>query len=294
MLQVRGLSDRSRHPEIRETGHSAGPMGTSLLLGERVRLFLKNNTFLGSLSDAALDALIRRGHIKKYLPGDFLCRRQERGDTLMVIITGWVKITNSNMDGKEVVLNFLGTGDINGELAVLDGKVRTADAIALEDTEVFLVYARDLLPMLTAHPQALLEIIQILCKKFRAASAIIEDNSLDMRRRLARGLLRLALQHGRTSKEGIRVNLMVSQSELGGYLGLSRENVNRLLGQLRDANVIRSDGAQITVTDELALCEIAEAASTTWSRRAFTSVTETPRDMGARRASCALTRAALS
>jgi len=248
------ISDRPGDPD---TERSAKPNGTGSPVGERVRQLLKNGTFLGHLSDAALDTLVHRGHIKKYSAGNFLCRRQEPGETLMVIITGWVKITTNNVDGKEIVLNILGTGDTNGEMAVLDGKVRSADAIALVDTEVFLVHARDLLPMLTAHPQALLEIIQSLCEKLRVASAIIEDNSLDMRRRLARGLMRLAQQHGRTCKEGIRVKLMMSQSELGGYLGLSRENVSRQLGHLRDANVIRKDGAQIIVTDEFALCDIA-------------------------------------
>jgi len=139
--------------------------------------------------------------------------------------------------------------------------VRAADVIALQDAEVFTVYGRDLLPLLTQHPQALLELVQILCEKLRAASAAIEDNSLDMRRRLARGLLRLTLQHGRTIKNGIRVNLTVSQSELGAYLGLSRENVNRQLAQLRDAKLIRNDGAQIIVTDEVGLARIADMAA---------------------------------
>jgi CRP/FNR family transcriptional regulator, cyclic AMP receptor protein len=254
---VCGISDRAQPPRNCEKAHSAKVMGTD----ERVRLFLKNNTFLGSLPDAALDALIRRGHVKKYSAGDVICRRQQHGDTLMVILTGWIKITNSNVDGKEIVLNFLGAGDTSGEIAVLDGRGRTADATALEESEVFVVYARDVLPTLTAHPRALLEIVHLLCEKLRVASAIIEDNSLDMRRRIARGLMRLALQHGRVSQEGIRVSLAVSQSELGGYLGLSRENVNRQLGRLRDANVIRNDGAQIIVTDQFALCEIAESAS---------------------------------
>ena len=257
MLRVQGNSDRPHHLAIEEAGHWARPMRAGSRIGERVRQFLKNQSFLGSLSDAALDTVVRRGHIKTYSAGDFICRREEHGDTLMVIISGRVKITNSNRDGKEVVLNFLGPGDISGEIAVFDGKRRTADAIALESTEAFLIYGRDLLPVLKAHPQALVEIIQGLCERLRVASAIIEDNSLDMRRRIARGLLRLALQHGRTSKEGVRVNLAASQSELGAYLSLSRENVSRQFAQLRNANVIRNEGQEIIVTDELALCEIA-------------------------------------
>ncbi len=230
-------------------------------LADRVGPFLKNSTFLGGLPDDALDALVRRGHIKKYAKGDVVCRRNEPGDSLMLVLAGRLKITNVNADGREVVLNFLGAGDINGEIAVLDGRERTANAIAIEDTEAFVVYSRDLLPIITAHPQVMLEIAQILCEKLRAASAIIEDNTLEMRARVAKGLLRLAQQLGRTSKDGIRLDLGVSQTELGNYLSLSRANVSRQLGQLKDAKVLRIQGAQIVIVDEKGLSEIAEAAS---------------------------------
>jgi CRP-like cAMP-binding protein len=236
-------------------------MATSSSLAERVRPFLRNNTFLGGLPDPALDTLIRRGHVKTYARGDVVCRRHDPGDSLMLVLAGRLKITNINVDGKEVVLNFLGAGDLNGEIAVLDGKERTANAIAIEDTEAFVIHARDLLPIITAHPQVMLEIARILCEKLRAASAIIEDNTLEMRGRVAKGLLRLAEQLGRTSKEGIRLDLVVSQSELGSYLGLSRANVSRQLGQLKDVRVLKIKGTQIVITDEKGLAEIAETAT---------------------------------
>jgi|SRR5262245_7253058 len=267
MLQVQENLNRFCRTEVGGPKRLAGPVGRGRLPSDRVRIFLKNQTFLGSLSDAALDTLLRRGHTKKYSAGNVVCRRQEPGHTLMLIVSGLIKITNSNADGKEIVLNFLGSGDTYGEMAVFDGHTRTADVIAVEDAEVFTVHGRDLLPLLSANPQTLLEIVQVLCEKLRAASATIEDNSLDMRRRLARGLLRLALQHGQTIKDGIRVNLTLSQSELAAYLGLSRENLNRQLGQLKEANVIRKEGAQIVVTDELALSEIAEECPVTISKR---------------------------
>jgi CRP-like cAMP-binding protein len=260
MTQVQDLSNRPGDSILRKPAQSILASASGASSAEQLRLFLKQNTFLASLGDAALSTLTRRGHLRRYAAGDVIFRRQDRGDTLMIIVTGLIKITNCNADGKEIVLNFLGSGDTYGEMAVFNGQVRTADAIALQKTEVFSIYARDLLPLLTANPHALLEMLQLLCEKLRAASAAIEDNSLDMRRRVARGLLRLALQHGRTSKKEIRVNLAVSQSELGAYLGLSRENVNRQLAQLRDAGVIRTDGAQIVVTDGVALAEIAEVS----------------------------------
>jgi CRP/FNR family transcriptional regulator, cyclic AMP receptor protein len=165
---------------------------------------------------------------------------------------------SNSVDGKKIVLNFLGPGDTTGEIAVLDGKQRTADVIALEKSEVFLVYSRDLPPLLIAHPQALLEVVQVLCEKHRAASAIIDDK-----------FARCATPHGERSIAA-RVATWRNQqrrcacraegvtSELGGYLGLSRENVNRQLSQLRLANVLRNAGTHFIVTDEAALCEIAE------------------------------------
>ena len=229
---------------------------------ERLLVFLKSNTFFGALSDAALDALIRKGHIKKFSRGDTIFRRGDPGDFLVVIVSGQIEISNITADAKEVVLNFLDSGDINGEVAVLDGNARSANVTALEDLEVFLIYGRDLMPVLLAHPQAMLEIMQILCQRLRATSAIIEDGTLAMRGRTAKGLLRLAHQHGRTSKDGIRIHPILSQDDLGKYLDISRENVSRQLGHLKDANVIRIEGSQVVITNETGLAAIAESAST--------------------------------
>src|SRR5204863_950730 len=164
---------------------------------ERLLSFLKSHTLFGGFPDAALDGLIRRGHIRKLSRGEVLFRRGDPGDNVMVIVSGRIKIANINADAKEVILNFLEPGDINGEIAVLDGNERSAGAIALEDSEVLAIYGRDLMPILTAHPQAMREIMLILCQRLRALSAVVEDSTLAMRGRVAKGLLRLAEQHGR-------------------------------------------------------------------------------------------------
>jgi CRP-like cAMP-binding protein len=176
----------------------------------------------------------------------------------MVITSGRIKIANVSPEGREVILNFLRAGDVSGEIAVLDEGDRTADAIALEPTEALVISSRDLLPILKAHPEALLAITRLLCEKLRAASAIVEDNTLEMRSRAAKGLLRLAQRHGKAGDDGILVDLVLSQQDLGNYLGISRENVSRQLRQLRFANVIRADEGHIIITDKSGLSEIAE------------------------------------
>ena len=223
---------------------------------DSVRPFLTRNTFLGRLPDVVLDTLVRKGQVRRCEKGDLIYRRGDPGDSLMVVISGRVKLANTNVGGKEVALDFLGVGDIFGETSALDGKERAIDAIALEASDIFVVYTRDLLPTLLEHPPALLEIIRELCERARAGAAIIEDNTLKMRARLARGLLRLARRRGRRSADGTTLLLTISQEELGNHLGLSRGNVNRQLGQLKLANLIRIDGTEISIIDEQGLEDI--------------------------------------
>ena len=226
---------------------------------EQARTALKGASFLGGLPTNLLDQLAQRARVTRYARGVTIYRRGDAGDTMMVIMSGRVKITNVTAEAKEVILNFLGRGDVNGEIAVLDGRERTANAVALEDTEALVLYRRDLLPLLMADPQSMLEVITILCDKIRTTSALVEDNSLQMQGRTASGLHRLADQHGRKTPSGVMIDLKLSQRDLGSYLGLSRENVSRQLKDLREAGLIKIEDQTLIIPDLDALRERAES-----------------------------------
>jgi len=217
---------------------------------DRARDALKALTFLGGLPESMIDQLAARAHFKRYKKGETIVTRGHDGDSLMILLTGRAKISNITSDAREIILNFLGKGDVIGEIAILDGAPRTADAFAIDDTEALVLYRRDLLPALLGNPDTMLELIKILCEKLRAASAVVEENSLPMAARAAAGLLRLADQHGRVVKDGrTLIDLKLSQRDLGSYLGLSRENVSRQLGLFRDIGILRIDGSEIVILD---------------------------------------------
>jgi CRP/FNR family transcriptional regulator, cyclic AMP receptor protein len=241
MLQLEAAMTSGRHP------------------AEEVLAFLKGSTFLGLLSDTALQTLVRAGRARKFAQDEVISRRGDQGDSVLVILSGALKIKNTTPDGRDVGLNFLGVGDVAGEIAVLDGRERTADIVALGETEVFVIQRRDVLPTLLSHPQAMLAIVEVLCDKLRTATAMIEDNTHDMLGRVARGLLRLAQQHGRRRKDRTRINLKLSQSEFGTYVGLSRANVSRQLSELKSRGAIEIDSAYIVILDEKLLVEAADA-----------------------------------
>lgn len=224
---------------------------------ERSRAILKSGSILARVPDDVLGECLKRARMTRFAKGEAIYRRGEPGDSFMIVLSGRIKISNISGDAREVILNFLGEGDLNGELAALDGKGRSADATALEPTEVAILYRRDILPILERQPQALLSVIAVLCEKLRMTSAMVEHGLLQMSGKAAGGLLRLASLHGRETDEGTVIDFKLSQRDLGGYFGLSRENTSRELGRLRDEGLIRIDGSRIVIVDAEALRDLA-------------------------------------
>ncbi len=220
---------------------------------------LKGGSVLAGLPDDALDSIVKKGRSTRFGKGAAIYQRGDPGDSLMIILSGRVKITNVTADGREIALNFLGPGDLNGELAALDGKPRSANASALEATEALVIWRRDLLPVLEAHPKAMLEIIAALAAKVRILSAALEQSGLQMAAKAAGALLRLAELHGKPTPDGILIDIKLSQRDLGNYAGLSRENMNRQLSALRDEGLIRMDGAVLAILDMAGLELAADA-----------------------------------
>jgi CRP/FNR family cyclic AMP-dependent transcriptional regulator len=229
------------------------------MTNEEVKASLRDNTFLGGLPEEVFNVIYAHGRLVRYAKGEILFHRGDEGSGMMLILTGSVKISNTAIDGREAVLNFLGPGDVNGEITVLDGLERTATATVLEPTEAFTIFRRDLMPALLANPNSMLEIIEGLCGKLRVTSALIEDGLKDMPGRTARGLLRLAEHHGRNTKDGVVINLRLSQRDLGGYMGLSRENTSRQLTALRQRGIIAIEGATVVIRDRAGLEGAADA-----------------------------------
>jgi CRP-like cAMP-binding protein len=228
-------------------------MGSCLHYHARIRPLLKKHAVLGGLPDRVLDGLLHKGQLKRYAKGEAVYQRGDTGDSLMLLVGGSIKLAIVSLHAKEIVLHFVTPGEMLGEIGALDSGGRASNAVALEPSEVFSMRMRDLLPALTAHPQCLVEIVRSLCGKLRVGALLFEDRTLRMRGRVARGLLRLARHLGRRRKDGIHLELTVSQEELGNYLGLARANVSRQLGELKRAGVITIDGTRIVITDDRGL-----------------------------------------
>lgn len=187
------------------------------------KLLLKCALF-SVLGEAQRDELASRAHARRFAAGQPICRLGDRGDSMMAVAVGVVRISLPSSKGKEIILVDLPPGELLGEIALLDGKPRSANATALTNCELMILERRDVLPFLKRNPDACLKLMEILCERIRRSDERMHDIAfLDLPVRLAKTLLHCARQGDGTMK------LCLSQNELAEMAGGTRENVNRCL-----------------------------------------------------------------
>ena len=225
----------------------------------RAKELLKSKSVLARCPDSVLDDIVRRGSVVRHARGETVFSQAAPGDSLIVLLAGSLKIANVTTDAREVVLGFAKPGAIIGEIAVLDGSPRSADVIALEATEAFVIYRRDLMPILRSNPDATFGLVEGLCAMVRAANARVESQGMQTGARCAACLVNLAQQHGRSAADdSVVIDLKITQKDLGNYLGLTRETVSRTLSEFKDAGLVEMKGNSIVILDLDGLRDIAD------------------------------------
>lgn len=180
--------------------------------------------------------------------GQIIFAQGDPGASLYVVESGQVKVVVTSADGKELVLNTFGPGDLFGELALLDGEPRSADAVAQEDCQLFVLRRDDFAQFLEEHPRAAVGLLAVLSRKLRHTTQQVQDVAfLDVPARLARALLELADTRGTACDGGSALAFRVTQAELAGLIGATRESANKWLGFFEAQGFIRCRRGQVTV-----------------------------------------------
>jgi CRP-like cAMP-binding protein len=192
---------------------------------------------------ATLSGSLRR---RRFTRGKVIFVRGDPGDGLYVLESGRVKIVLTSPDGKEIVLAILGPTDFFGDLALLDGEPRSADAVATEAGELLLLQRHDFLRFLEAHPPIAVQLLAILSRRLRRNTQIIQDAAfLDVSGRLARTLLDLAA--GSTGQPPLVISTRLTQTDLAGMIGATRESVNKWLREYERQGLLRFERGTITL-----------------------------------------------
>ncbi len=230
------------------------------------REFLARHDLLGHLTPEELDRLLAPARIERFDEGRVLFRKGDPGDKLYVVLAGRISIGTTSEDGKEVVFNVLGRGEVFGEIALLDGKARTADATAMAECHLLVLERKDFMPFLESHPDVAARLIAVLCERVRWVSQSYEDVLfMDLPARLAKRLLILAETHGEPVEDtaggtAIRIEFPLSQQELAKMAGVSRQAVNKLLQRWQSQGLIAIEHQHLTILDAARLRRAVEPA----------------------------------
>ena len=212
---------------------------------------LAANPFFASLGAEAVAAIAALCVTRRLSAGQTLFERGDPGDALYAIRRGQIRIATGTDEGRRRTLNLLGSGDVFGEVALFDGRPRTATAVASEATDLFVVWRRDLLALMARQPGVAVQVIELLCARIRWMSAETEEAAfLSLECRLARRLRNLAADYGD--------EITISQEELAVFVGATRESVNRHLQVWKQAGYLALGRGRIRLLDGPGLARAGE------------------------------------
>src|ERR1700749_4039212 len=211
---------------------------------------LKMNPMFSDLGTDELQRISSLCHTQHLATGEVLFQKGDPGDALFGVRRGQVRIETGASDGSRLTLNFMGAGDLFGEVAVLDGQSRTADATAGEASELFVLRREDFLAFLEREPRVAIKLMMLLCRRIRWQSERMEESVLQpLPVRLARRLCALAADFGS--------EVHISQEQLGIFVGAARESVNRQLQAWRKDGILDLQRGRIMLQNLTRLAAIA-------------------------------------
>lgn len=210
--------------------------------------------FLGAIDSDQANQLRERAVVRRFRKGQTLFHQGGSSDRVVVLLSGRVKVSTIAGDGKEIVLAFRGPGDLLGELSAIDGKPRSATVEAIEPVEALAIAAADFRSFLIANPDISLLLLRMLSRRLRDADRKrVEFGAYDTVGRVSARLVELAERYGEPAARGLRIGLPLSQEELAGWTGSSREAVSKALQTLRKVGWVVTERRRITVLDLEAL-----------------------------------------
>ncbi len=214
----------------------------ALTAGEKQRLF-EGHALFGILDPGDVDALLARARFEHYPAGQLIFARGSPGRSMMAVLRGSIRISTTSINGRD-------------EIALFDGGERTADAIAINDCDLLVVDQRDFIPFLKSRGDLCIAFLRLLSQRLRHTDELVEAAMFEpLESRLAKTLVRLASEAGSGNGAEPPLQLRVSQQELAGMIGASREKVNKQLRVWQRAGLLELAKRRVVIRDIGALQE---------------------------------------
>lgn len=224
---------------------------------QTVERFLHDSPVLGAASAETRMRMTQVAGVRRLKSRQILFQHGDQADALYLILKGRLSICLQTLDGRQLALNLVSAGSILGEIAVLDGGIRSASAIALDDCEVGVIQRPDFLQAVRSDAALSESLIKRLCAELRRVSERVADAGfLDVQAGLAQRLLESLRTEGANGGQSVAA---LSQEDLAQSMGVSRVTANKYLNLWRRRGWVALSRSRITVLDSAPLLELIEA-----------------------------------
>lgn len=209
---------------------------------------LRSVPLFSDLEQEELERFSRVAVPRSFPAGTRVFHEGDRSDACYIVRSGHFRVTREHSDGRAITLATLGPGDIFGELAMLDGEVRSASVESLEEGELLALPAGEVRALLSRHPEITVKLVAALVRRLRVANERISRQSFQtVPSRVAGVLLQLVAEEAPAAGDGSEVTIHMNQADLAQLAGTSRESVSRFLADLERAGVVKPGRGRVTV-----------------------------------------------
>jgi CRP/FNR family transcriptional regulator len=208
---------------------------------------LRSVPLFADLEEGELERFSRVAVARSFPAGTRVFHEGDHSDACYIVRDGSFRVTREHSDGRAITLAALGPGDIFGELAMLDGEVRSASVEALTDGELLALPAGEVRALLARHPEITVKLIAALVRRLRTANERISRQSFQTVPSRVAGVLSQLVADESPRGEGGEVTIRMNQTDLAQLAGTSRESVSRFLADLERSGIVQPGRGRVTV-----------------------------------------------
>ncbi len=208
---------------------------------------LRQSALFVTMPDDDIEKLAVRLRRLRYGPDHVIFHQGDQGVSLYIVTEGEVRIGLESTPGTDMIPTLVRSGEVFGELSLLDGLPRSATATTTTNTELLMLGRDDFLDLLDADPLVVRAVLKTMADMIRRTNERLSEVLLSVHTRLARRLLELADAHGVRRDDGILIDRVVPDVELAGLTGLHRIEVERCLASYQYDDLIRMEDGMILI-----------------------------------------------
>lgn len=219
---------------------------------------LQSGRWFAELPEDLRNAIIARAHVHRVVAGTRITQRGDVAGSWVGVARGAVRLGTALSDGRVFTLDFMGPGQWFGDIALVDNRVEDLDMVAHVPSTLLIVAKPDMHELMDRSIEFRDALLQLNCQRLRRMYKRCEErHALSLPQRLAGQVLRLTRRFGRTTTNGVRIDLAVSQGDLASMVGGSRQRVNRALRQMQQLGIMQLGPQRLLVLDVAGLDDVA-------------------------------------